>query len=115
MSVEHPPPGSSEDDDFETEVVGESFRQLELRALDERIGIDVRGRRTFWARLRPDPQNSYDANAVAVLAADNADHLGHLPRELAPFYQSPLLARGEIDVPAILYGGSSRRRRSGCG
>ena len=84
MSIEHSPPGSSDDDDFETEVVGESFRQLELRALDARIGIDVRGRRSFWARLRPDPQNPYDANAVAVLAADNGDPLGHLPRELAP-------------------------------
>jgi hypothetical protein len=113
LSVESPPPGLSDDDDFETEVVGESFRQLELRALDARLGSDSRGRRTFLARLRPDPHNAYDSNAVAVIAADNGDHLGHLPRELAPIYQSPLLACGGADAPAVLYGGSGRKTSLG--
>src|SRR5260370_1257115 len=74
----------SDDDDFETDVVGESFRQPALSALEARIGIDNRGRRTFLAGLRAEPDNVYDKNAVAVLAADTGDHLGYLSGELAP-------------------------------
>jgi hypothetical protein len=107
------PSGFSDDDDFETEVVGESFRQHELCALGARIGSDSRGRRTFMARLRPDPHNPHDPNAVAVVAADNNDHLGHLPRELAVIYQLPLLTRGGADAPAILCGGIGRKASLG--
>jgi hypothetical protein len=83
----------SDDDDFETDVVGESFRQPALSALAARIGIDKRGRRTFLASLRAEPDNAYDKNAVAVLAADTGDHLGYLSRELAPLYQRGLFQR----------------------
>jgi HIRAN domain len=113
VSDEPVPPGFSDDDDFETEVVGESFRQHELRALDARIGSDSRGRRTFMARLRPEPHNPHDPNAVVVIAADNNDHLGHLPRELAVTYQLPLLTRGGAEAPAILYGGIGKKASLG--
>jgi HIRAN domain len=92
---------------------GESFRQHELRALDARIASDSRGRRTFMARLRPDPHNPHDPNAVAVVAADNNDHLGHLPRELAIIYQSPLLTRGGAEAPGMLCGGIGRKTSLG--
>ena len=113
LSDEPVPPGFSDDDDFETEVVGESFRQRELLALDARIGSDSRGRRTFMARLRPDPHNPHDPNAIAVVAADNNDHLGHLPRELAIIYQPPLLTRGGAEAPAVLCGGIGRKTSLG--
>ncbi len=102
-------PAISDDDDFETEVVGESFRQSELRALDGRINVDHQGRRTFAAALRAEPDNPHDSSAVAVAAADNGDHLGYLPRELAANYHSALLQRGGAEVPAILFGGSARK------
>lgn len=95
----------SEDDDFETDVVGESFRQPALAALALRVGIDPRGRRTFLAGLRPEPDNSFDRHAVAVTAADTDDHLGYLARDLAGEYQPALLQRGRVEVPAILTGG----------
>lgn len=96
----------SDDDDFETEVVGESFRQRELRDLEARISPDILGRRTFLANLHPEPDNSADRNAVAVLAADNKERLGYLPREVAQLYHSALHDRGGAEVPAILFGGS---------
>ena len=113
LSDEPVPPGFSDDDDFETEVVGESFRQGELRSLNARIDTDSRGRRTFMARLRPDPHNPHDPHAVAVVAADNDDHLGHLPRELAIIYQPPLLTRGGTEAPGILCGGIGRKTSLG--
>jgi hypothetical protein len=103
----------SDDDDFETDVVGESFRQPALNALAARIAIDNRGRRTFLAELRAEPDNVYDKNAVAVLAADTGDHLGYLSRELAPSYNSGLLQRGGAQVPAILIGGGEGKPHRG--
>jgi hypothetical protein len=103
----------SDDDDFETDVVGESFRQPALSALGARIGIDERGRRTFLAGLRAEPDNAFDRNAVAVLAADTGDHLGYLARDLAPLYQSGLLRRGGAQVPAILIGGGEGKPHCG--
>ena len=101
------------DDDFETEVVGESFRQSELAALDARVSIDNQGRKTFVAALRADPNNAHDKNAVAVLAVDNGDHLGYLSRDLAPIYHSALLQRGKAEVPAIMFGGTERKPSRG--
>jgi hypothetical protein len=95
----------ADDDDFETDVVGESFRQEALRRLVERVRLDQRGRRLFMANLRPEPDNPYDVNAVAVHAADDGSHLGYLSRELAPTYQRHLVERGGATVPALLTGG----------
>jgi hypothetical protein len=44
----------------------------------------------FRAWLLPDPQNSYDSNAVAV-ALDDGQCIGYLAREFAAEFQSPLL------------------------
>jgi hypothetical protein len=99
----------SDDDDFETEVVGESHRQRELRDLEARISTDALGRRTFLANLRSEPENRADRNAVAVLAADNEEHLGYLTREVAENYHSALHQRGGAEVPAILFGGGKRK------
>jgi hypothetical protein len=103
----------SEDDNFETDVVGESFRQSELRALDARAVIDNQGRRTFLAGLRAEPDNPHDRNAVAVLAADNGDRLGYLSRERAAIYHRALLERGGAEVPAIVFGGSEGKPSRG--
>ncbi len=47
-------------------------------------------RTDLLAQLRPEPENPYDANAVAVIIKGN--HVGYLPRETAAEYQ-PVLAR----------------------
>ena len=106
-------PAFSDDDDFESEIVGESFRQDELHELASRINCDHQGRRTFMASLRPEPDNPKDPNAVAVLATDNGDHLGYLSRDMAPAYHDPLLESGGAEVPAILFGGSERKPHIG--
>ena len=96
----------SDEDDFETDVVGESFRQDDLAALAGRVDVDSRGRRTFVARLRPEPGNPYASHAVAVVTADTGDQLGYLARDLARELQSALLQRGPVEVPALLTGGT---------
>ena len=101
--------GFSDDDDFETEVVGESFRQAPLLALNARVDTDLLGRRTFVARLRAEPQNPRDSTAVAVHAADSDDHLGYLSRAVAAAYHDSVLQRGHVEVSAILCGGSERK------
>ena len=101
--------GFSDDDDFETEVVGESFRQAALLALNARVDADLLGRRTFVARLRAEPQNLRDSTAVAVHAADSDDHLGYLSRDVAATYHDSVLQRGHVEVSAILCGGSERK------
>jgi hypothetical protein len=101
--------GFTDDDDFETEVVGESFRQAALLALDARTTLDSQGRKTFVAFLHPEADNEHDRNAVAVRAADNGDHLGYMPRDAAAAYHEPLAQRGDAQVPAILFGGGKRK------
>ena len=56
-------PDLSDDDDFETEIVGESFKQNELHELASRVDVDNQGRKTFVAFLRADEENHYDKNA----------------------------------------------------
>jgi hypothetical protein len=106
-------PDLSDDDDFETEIVGESFRQDELHELASRVDLDKHGRRTFVACLRAEPENTHDKSAVAVLATDNGAHLGYLSRDSAPAYHSALLQCGSAEVPAILFGGNERKPHIG--
>ena len=82
------------DEDYKTAIVGESYRQPELEALDARTPTDHLGRKTFVAGLRAEPDNPHDKNAVAVVAVDTGAQLGYFSRELAPTYQSALLKRG---------------------
>ncbi len=113
MSSSPARPELSDDDDFETEIVGESFRQDELHELASRVDVDNQGRRTFVACLRPEPENTHDKNAVAVLANDNGAHLGYLSRDTAPTYHHALLQCGSAEVPAILFGGNERKPHIG--
>jgi hypothetical protein len=113
MSSSPARPELSDDDDFETEIVGESFRQDELHELASRVDVDNQGRRTFVACLRPEPENTHDKNAVAVLATDNGAHLGYLSRDTARTYHHALLQCGSAEVPAILFGGNERKPHIG--
>lgn len=71
---------------FDLGIVGESFHQDELMPLR----ISQRGR-PFEVRLVPEPENPYDANAVAIQVAKSGALIGHLSREEAARYQPHLL------------------------
>jgi hypothetical protein len=73
-------------------------------------GVTFEGRQAFLrelnggepAQLRPEPQNSYDPNAVAVYvksAGGATYHIGYVPRELAKIV-APLL-EGETIVGRV--------------
>lgn len=69
-------------------VVGESHYQDALRATSRTCKPGSGGRRTFTAVLVAEPQNPYDANAIAVFSSHGK--LGHLSREDAIEYQPVL-------------------------
>lgn len=71
--------------DFSVAVVGESRRQAALHGLDNgrlRRGINV----TFIAALIPEPENSFDPNAIAVRILGGAP-VGYLDRDDALRYR----------------------------
>lgn len=84
------------------QVVGESHHQEALRGLAAMLGPDG----TFTARLSAEPDNPYDANAVAVLIdGQDGDKLGYLSRQVARSYQQRLLSHGvPVTCPARLTG-----------
>jgi hypothetical protein len=66
-------------------VVGESYYQDALRETSRNCIPGPGGRRKFTATLVREPENEYDANAVAVHSAHGK--IGHLSREDALAYQ----------------------------
>jgi HIRAN domain len=66
-------------------VVGESFYQEALRATSRLCTTGADGRSTFTAVLVAEPDNPYDANAIAVYSP--AGKVGHLSRDDAFLYQ----------------------------
>jgi HIRAN domain. len=79
-------------DGLPVEVRGESFHQPTLRALTNQAGPKIDDERlsaTFVVALRREPENEYDANAVAVRSM-SGEPLGHLARELAAGYSTAL-------------------------
>ena len=89
------------------EIVGESQYQEALRD----VWQDTKPEREFDARLTPEPDNPYDANAVAVQSIDGST-LGYLPRAEAARYQQLLLQlteRGDIPVCAARLAGGGRK------
>jgi hypothetical protein len=65
---------------FDTEVVGEASYTRQLR----NIYGSGEGRKTFAARLEPEPTNPHDANAVRVVI--DGGTVGYLPRASAKRY-----------------------------
>lgn len=85
-------------------VVGESHYQEALRGLSDALEVLERHERNFDARLVPEPNNRYDANAIAVMAGDKK--IGYLPREIAKSYHVPLARQpAPVECPAQLRGG----------
>lgn len=79
------------------EVVGESHYQEEIRSVVQQIGREVA------AILVPEPDNSYDSNAVSVWIA--GFKVGHLSRSDAEVYQTPIIRlMKEEDQPLALTG-----------
>lgn len=69
-------------------VVGESHYQDALRATSRVAQIGAEGRRVFTAVLVPEPENPYDANAVAIYSTQGK--IGHLSRDDALAYRDVL-------------------------
>lgn len=95
-------------------VVGESFHEADFKRLAAEYGhksVPESGIELTEARaaIVRDPDNPYDANAVAVWI-DGRYHVGHLPRDLASQYSVRLdgLDRGTyLQVPARVWVGQS--------
>lgn len=66
-------------------VAGESHYQEALRATRSICEGEFEGRPCFTAALIPEPENEYDANAVAVYSPNGK--LGYLPRDRASEYR----------------------------
>lgn len=92
------------DDDYETEVVGESnYRQALLDFLDDHEdeeGFDE-GRVESSFDLVPEPSNPHDRMAVRVQISESGELVGYLSRGLAAVWQPKLvelLQRGASEV-----------------
>lgn len=66
-------------------VAGESHYQEALRATRSICEGEFEGRPCFTAALVPEPENEYDANAIAVYSPTGK--LGYLPRDRAGDYR----------------------------
>jgi len=87
------------------QVVGESQYQETLQQLSTLFETIGRTERNFIVKLVPEPENPYDANAVAVLTEGDAK-VGYLSRSVAKSYQKHLLQQQEVvTCPAKLTGG----------
>lgn len=97
-------------------VVGESHCQPALKALRKQLLAEWREMGLerfdadsdvleFTARLKPEPENAYDANAIRVLSSEDDAPLGYLARDVAKQFHRRLATIGQIDCPAELRGG----------
>jgi hypothetical protein len=73
---------------FNTEVVGEASYERQLR----KVYGSGEGRKTFAARLEPEPSNQHDADAVRVVI--DGGTVCYLPRASAKRYGKRYGARG---------------------
>lgn len=97
-------------DDGRQSVVGEKYRQRELRAITRGVRLPrVTGDNwddsvSMIAELHPEPSNRHDKHAVRVEI--RSKHVGYLPAEDARRYQAPLLALREAGKVGTCEGGS---------
>lgn len=107
VGIEGPPTLAPE---VPVDVVGESAHQDELLALTGGRRTWSGAHQTVLARLEPEDDNPFDADAVAVRIGDHP--VGHLPRDAAGRYR-PLIERtiatsGEATCRAEIRGGWER-------
>jgi hypothetical protein len=85
------------------EIVGEASYQAHIKLVERRHGVAE-----FTIGLRAQPDNPYDANAVAVYA--DGGIVGFLPRDLAKHWQPAVLAAeaqgSTVLGTATIYGGT---------
>lgn len=92
--------------DIEIAVVGESNYQPALRDALARLLIDDHGEQVLPVRLRCEPTNRYDKNAVQVCTISGAT-LGYLSRDDAEDYCEAIAAvGGSVVTKARLRGGT---------
>jgi len=98
-------------DSYWNAVVGESFRQEQLKATLGELG------REFTGILIREPNNAHDVNAVMVYSTQG--HLGYLPREhaieWAPVLDAVFQAGFKgLAVNAKIHGGEAGKPNIGC-
>ncbi len=100
--------------DFDHEVVGESFYQDDLDAICGGKCEDGH-EKECTAILRPEPQNKFDKNAVAVLVQGRK--VAHLSRDDAKEFHADMRRLGAAGLDATckarINGGWSRARKGG--
>ena len=89
-SASHPGVNLGDGVGFELGIVGESHYMSALRKIARRHNVAGKPAE-FLATLRPEPDNPYDPNAVAVLD-DLGEKIGYLSREDAVTYRAVLQA-----------------------
>lgn len=105
-------PAPGDDDDWDWEVVGESQYQHNLwMIVGEQWDGDRRVRVAKSATVVPEPDNPYDANAVAVHIGGLVT--GYLSRADAKRNRERIVARQAatghaVDLPALIVGGGQR-------
>ena len=86
--------------EFSHDIVGESYYQEQLDYLCD--GKTPDGHRKYViAVLKPEPENEFDSNAVAVLINDIK--VGHLPRNAAKSFKR--FVSQPVAVDAVIVGG----------
>jgi Transposase, Mutator family len=97
-------------------LAGPMHYQDELQRISEVAVVDDRGFRHFLVALVTEPDNKYDANAVAVHAG--AIRLGYLRREDAAKYKDEVAEveaeAGALICGAIVVGGDAPGKSFGC-
>jgi len=87
-------------------VAGESHYQDALRSLRDALDMIERDGYGFIARLKPEPANPHDPNAIAVQTPAGAT-LGYVRADIARDYQPFLLSlEGQLECSARLTGGT---------
>lgn len=98
----HPPPSLVGDGTFQLKAVGTSYRQHELNMMfgpKKPRGV----KELVVAELIPEPDNPYDANAVAVVIDDQ--HVGYLSRADAAALRNAGVAARALMADGLVVGG----------
>jgi hypothetical protein len=100
----HKPPGQWVQTTTMIKTVGIQYRVDDVRRFANSVRRAEEAGDLYGVRLRPDPGNSFDRNAIAVYGYANGGewHVGFLDRDTAAEINRDLISRG-IPIEAELY------------
>lgn len=100
----HKPPGQWVQTTMTVKVVGLQHRRSDVDAFFAATAAAERNRTPYGVRLKPDPNNPHDRNAIAVdgYAGGGNWHIGFLDRDTAAEISRDLISAG-IPIEAELY------------